>query len=236
MQDSQKNDQERFNFAREMLAGPYVGDAKSALEFAVAFFGPLEDGATVKYLLQNPEHFDLLRQWNPHHSMLSLKPFMVKSGDLQSMTAEEFRNASACLCSHPDIIQLVAHPIAKALLKEWWNCAKILPDSSEARALSENLFFEASALKLQVPIGESSLPNPDWAEKNKDIKSKIPILSMWAYIPALKNEHMFPLVCLDICFDVQFLLWKCSCSVVGGGGGGGAGGGGGGGVCMVRDS
>ena len=82
MQDSQKNDQERFNFAREMLAGPYVGDAKSALEFAVAFFGPLEDGAKVKYLLQNPEHFDLLRQWNPHHSMLSLKPFMVKSGDL----------------------------------------------------------------------------------------------------------------------------------------------------------
>ena len=172
MKNSQQNDEDRFKFAREMLAGPYVGEAKSALEFAVAFFGPLEDSAKVKYLLQNPGHFDLLRQWNPQHAMLSLKPFTVKSGELQGMAAEDFRNASALLCSHPDIIQLVAHPVAKAILKDWWNCAKILPDSSEAKTLSENLFLEASALKLQVPIAESSLPDADWTEKNKDIKSK----------------------------------------------------------------
>ena len=62
MQDSQKNDQEKFNFTREMLAGPYLGDVKSALEFTVAFFRSLENSAKIKYLLQNPEYFDLLRQ------------------------------------------------------------------------------------------------------------------------------------------------------------------------------
>ena len=62
--------------------------------------------------------------------------------------------------------------MAKALSKDWWNCAKILPDSSEAKTLLENLFLEASALKLQVPIAESSLPDTDWTEKNKDTKSK----------------------------------------------------------------
>lgn len=172
MNNSQQNDEERFKFAREMLAGPSVGEAKSALEFAVAFFGPLEDSAKVKYFLQNPENFDLLRPWNPQHAMLFLKPFTVKSGELQGMAAKEFRKASALLCSHPDIIQLVAHPVAKALSKDWWNCAKILPDSSEAKTLLENLFLEASALKLQVPIAESSLPDTDWTEKNKDTKSK----------------------------------------------------------------
>ena len=174
MEDSTQADEIRLAFAKQMLASSVVAEYKESLEFAVGWFSALEESARLKYLLQTPKHFGFLKQWCPAAEVLHLEVFSRKDGDFQTMTPMNYMTASKCLCRHPEHVQHVAQPVARALLQSFANAQKLTADADSAlQALAELCFAEASSFKLGIssPTEASPLPSKDICFAAKDLTS-----------------------------------------------------------------
>eukprot|EP00930_Biecheleria_cincta_P026201 TRINITY_DN18501_c0_g1_i3.p1 TRINITY_DN18501_c0_g1~~TRINITY_DN18501_c0_g1_i3.p1 ORF type:complete len:749 (-),score=165.68 TRINITY_DN18501_c0_g1_i3:242-2386(-) len=145
------SDSDRYHKAGQFLKSQFLADgSRASLEFGRALLLAAE-GEKITFLFKDANHFEQLKAWfGPDAALLSLRCLAANS--FKDLSMDAFLKAASMVLPHPQAIDVIKHPIMKAVLTTMSKVRELISkaDTKCCPTLCEVLDKEIAVARLGI--------------------------------------------------------------------------------------